>query len=211
MAKKRIMFRAQGTSPLLMNAIPDDLLEKLAKGISTPKSKGVDVDLDEIAQKKIYLDDGGVIGIPMQNLLAGMKYAGRSVKIGKKNVSTADTTSLFSLCKLEGLFIQLDNGQPGTKPTWVRDMRRGVHRQGASRVMVALVRPRFDSWGFNASITYDDSVVDEKTLRQIVEIAGSKSGLCDFRPSCGGPFGCFAVTSWVIEKIEDRELAEATA
>lgn len=211
MAKMRINFRANGTSPLLMNAIADDLLEKLAKGISTPKSKGVDVDLDEIAEKKIYVDDGGVIGIPAQNLLAAMKYAGRSVKIGKKNVSTADTTALFALCKLEGLFIQLDNGTPGTKPEWVRDMRRGVHRQGASKVMVALVRPRFDSWGFNASITFDNSVVDEKTLRQIVEIAGSKSGLCDFRPSCGGPFGCFGVTTWVVEKIEERELAEATA
>lgn len=209
--KKRITFRADGTSPLLMNAIADDLLEKLAKGISTPKSKGVDVDLDEIAQKKIYLDDGGVVGIPAQNLLAAMKYAGKSVKIGKKNVSTADTTMLFALCTLEGLFIPLDNGQPGTSPTWVRDMRRGVHRQGASKVMVSLVRPRFDAWGFTASLTYDDSVVDEKTLRQIVEIAGSKSGLCDFRPSCGGPFGCYAVTNWVIEKIEQRELATATS
>lgn len=211
MAKKRITFRADGTSPLLMNAIADDLLEKLAKGVSTPKAKGGDVNLDEIAEKKVYVDDGGIIGIPAQNLLAAMKYAGRSVKIGKKNVSTADTTALFALCKLEGLFLKLDNGRPGTKPAWVRDMRRGVHRQGASKVMVALVRPRFDAWGFNASITFDDAVVDEKTLHQIVEIAGSRSGLCDFRPSCGGPFGCYAVTSWVVEKIEDRETTEATA
>lgn len=211
MAMKRITFRAVGTSPMLMNAIADDLLEKLAKGISTPKSKGADVDLDEIAEKKVYMDDGGVIGIPAQNLLAAMKFAGRSVKIGKKNVSTADTTALYSLCKLEGLFIPLDNGEPGTKPTWVRDMRRGVHRQGASKVMVALVRPRFDTWGFNGSLTFDDSVADEKTIRQLVETAGAKSGLCDFRPSCGGPFGCFGVTSWVVEKIEQRELAETTA
>ena len=35
-----------------------------------------------------------------------------------------------------------------------------------------------------------------KMLRTIVDDAGSKIGLGDFRPDCKGPFGKFKVTTW---------------
>lgn len=33
-------------------------------------------------------------------------------------------------------------------------------------------------------------------FREIVDAAGKRIGLGDFRPACKGPFGKFTVTSW---------------
>jgi hypothetical protein len=38
-----------------------------------------------------------------------------------------------------------------------------------------------------------------KLLRSIVDAAGKRSGLGDFRPSTKGPFGKYVVSSWNIE------------
>jgi hypothetical protein len=35
-----------------------------------------------------------------------------------------------------------------------------------------------------------------KLLREIVDAAGKRIGLGDFRPACKGPFGRFCVVNW---------------
>lgn len=211
MAKHKITLHVVGTKPgILMNAPAPDLLERLINKNPKPKSTGGDIDLNDLAKGKLYLDDDGSVVIPGDNLLAALKYAGRSVKIGRKAVSTATSTTLFSLIELDDMYLKLDGGKPGTEPIWKLDLRRGVHRQGSSEVMVALPRPLFKEWGFTATVYYDDKVVSVEVIRQLFDIAGSNSGLCDFRPSRGGRFGRFVVDSWVIEKVEEKKLAAAT-
>jgi hypothetical protein len=43
----------------------------------------------------------------------------------------------------------------------------------------------------------DTVILAPKLLREIVDAAGSRIGLGDFRPATKGPFGRFVVTSWV--------------
>jgi len=45
-------------------------------------------------------------------------------------------------------------------------------------------------------ISYDDSILKETELRKVVDDAGSRVGLLDFRPEHKGPFGRFIVTHW---------------
>jgi hypothetical protein len=40
-----------------------------------------------------------------------------------------------------------------------------------------------------------------KILREIIDAAGKRIGLGDFRPACKGPFGKFVVTEWHVEEI----------
>lgn len=44
-------------------------------------------------------------------------------------------------------------------------------------------------------------------FREIVDAAGKRIGLGDFRPACKGPFGKFVVTSWVIQENDLRAAA----
>ena len=57
-------------------------------------------------------------------------------------------------------------------------------------------RPRFDEWSLSFTLTLDDGAMAEKMLRLIVDDAGRRIGLGDFRPDCKGMFGKFDVTSW---------------
>jgi hypothetical protein len=43
-------------------------------------------------------------------------------------------------------------------------------------------------------------IVDETRVRRIIDDAGSRVGLLDFRPERKGPFGRFVVTSWAESK-----------
>jgi hypothetical protein len=45
-------------------------------------------------------------------------------------------------------------------------------------------------------IEYDTVLLKEEELRQVVDDAGSRVGLLDFRPEKKGPFGRFIVTEW---------------
>ena len=57
-------------------------------------------------------------------------------------------------------------------------------------------RPRLDEWTLQCEFQYDDTLLKESELRRIVDDAGSRVGLLDFRPEKKGPFGRFMVTEW---------------
>lgn len=59
-------------------------------------------------------------------------------------------------------------------------------------------RPRFEKWDLTFVIEWDLELLSEKEIRQIVDDAGKRVGLLDFRPEKKGPFGRFVVTSWKV-------------
>jgi hypothetical protein len=66
----------------------------------------------------------------------------------------------------------------------------------ATRGRIVRHRPRFNEWEVTFLIEYDTALLNEAELRQVVDDAGSRVGLLDFRPEKKGPFGRFMVTSW---------------
>jgi len=66
----------------------------------------------------------------------------------------------------------------------------------ATRGRVMRHRPRFDRWELTFVVEYDSDLITEAQLRRIVDDAGSRVGLLDFRPEKKGPFGRFMVTEW---------------
>ena len=66
----------------------------------------------------------------------------------------------------------------------------------ATKGRVMRHRPRLDSWKLKFQIEFDDTLVTEKQVRQIVDDSGRLVGLLDFRPEKRGPYGRFVVTHW---------------
>jgi len=66
----------------------------------------------------------------------------------------------------------------------------------ATKGRIVRHRPRFAEWSFTCEIEYDPELLSEEQLRQIVDDAGKRVGLLDFRPEKKGPFGRFIVTEW---------------
>jgi hypothetical protein len=63
-------------------------------------------------------------------------------------------------------------------------------------------RPMFEDWKLAFEVELDTSIINAKLLRQIVDDAGKRIGLGDFRPSTKGPFGRFVVTKWVEQVVK---------
>lgn len=186
----KVRVRCEGISPLLMNRVPDELLEQLRTKTTKPKVR--DISQADEAFGKIYLDETKKPGIPVENLFSCLVNAGRMVKIdARRSMSTATSTLLPMFMSLEEQFLPF-HGEPKHEI----DLRRG--RNPKDGVMVALVRPKFRSWSFDVTVEINDKLINVEHIRRLFDTAGTAMGLGDFRPSCKGQFGRFKVTEWEV-------------
>jgi hypothetical protein len=179
---------------ILMNPMTDDLLDELA-GVAAKKASDKDTPLADRAAKKVIRDENGKIGLPVEYILAALIGAGRHVKSGKKQISTATTTSLYEFLEIDQTFLPFANQENNS---WTVDKRRGVLNNAGKSVAVAIIRPKFKTWETTFEISIDTTVMDEKIVKQVFEAAGAKIGVGDFRPSKRGPFGMFIVSAWEV-------------
>jgi hypothetical protein len=95
------------------------------------------------------------------------------------------------------------NGEPLTE--WEVDSRSVVIPSTGGRIMAH--RPRVDTWNVSFTLDVDGTMFSPGLVRAVVDDAGKKIGLGDFRPARKGPFGRFVVSHWDVAK--DADLAKA--
>lgn len=188
----KIHCTIKGTSPLLMNRFTEEA--ELSVSSTTKKatkaSKGTP---REQAEKKAYVDEQGVLFVPGMNVFACIIQGGQFIKIGRAKATNAKSSIIPAAMILEEERCTL-----GTKEFEV-DTRSVVIPATGGRIMAH--RPRLDEWQCSFTIDlFDPDILSASDVRQIIDDAGKKIGLGDFRPSRKGPFGRFVVTSWTEEK-----------
>lgn len=174
----RIEVQVQGKSPLLCNRfIPSFDSEN-----KTPQ---------EIAEKKLYLSRSKphkpIIPGPnlYQSIIQGCWSYFLSIKQGTRN--QLNLIPGFIIVEEDEIHIQ--HVEP-----WVVDERSVRIPPTGERALT--YRPRFNDWVLNFHLLLDEETVKPEQMRKMVEVAGKRIGLGDFRPRCGGPFGKFEVTTW---------------
>ena len=186
----------RGTSPLLMNRMDPSVLEEIRTKVKPSKAASVGTTLTprEEAERKVYVGEDGPY-VPGQNLMACFIAAGQYIRLdGKRQVSTAKSTVL------PGLMTLLDSAPllkvPGTDKaaTWEADVMQGRNPNGGEGV--AICRPRFDEWALSFRLDIDVAEIGENAIRDLVDKAGRRVGLGDFRPQRKGIFGQFVVECW---------------
>jgi hypothetical protein len=68
-------------------------------------------------------------------------------------------------------------------------------------------RPRVDTWHTTFTIDLDTTMFTPNLVRSVVDDAGKKIGLGDYRPARKGPFGRFVVSRWEIVEIDLKAAA----
>ena len=190
----RVEIQCQGVTPLLMNRLTMEGLENIRNKVKAPKGAGKPIPRDEAAPKVHQTEDGKPI-IPTEALFACLVAAGQFARLdGKRQISTAKSTLLPAFLTMEDPYILLHGEKPGDKPKWEVDMRQGKNPNGGEAV--AIVRPRFDKWGFKCSVIVDTHEIQMQTIRSLFDMAGRRCGLFDFRPLRKGIYGQFVITSW---------------
>ncbi len=144
----------------------------------------------EQAEKKTYVDEKGTLYIPGPNIFSCLIQAGKFHKNGKSKVTTTKSSLIPAGLSVREIVCSL-----GTKE-WEVDSRSVVIPATGGRIMAH--RPRLDEWSISFTLDVDDAMFSPDFIRKLVDDAGSKVGLGDFRPDRKGPFGKFVVTAWKV-------------
>jgi len=210
---KNIEITVTGITPLLMNAFKGDANEG-SSGSSAAKDFGTPL---QQAQGKLYIGmDGDSLVIPQPNIFSCIVEGGKFFKNGKSKVTTLKTSLIPSCVFFPDVEYLLEyNGTVGTWTAatmdpgcWSVDSRPIRNPSTGGRILRH--RPIIHDWRFSFAVDLDTDEMSARLFRQIVDAAGSKIGLGDFRPACKGSYGRWKVTSWVVTE-EEAEVDEAEA
>lgn len=170
-----VAVEIEGSSPLLMHRFPMVPVEALEK--KPPEEQA------EIACYRCP-DTGQlyVPGIAIQRCLV----AAATYSKGKGRATLQKQVAACVMVSPERALLGVQKFDVDARPVVVP----------ATKGRVVRFRPRLDAWRCSFTIEYDDTLITVTQLRRIVDDAGSRVGLLDFRPERKGPFGRFMVTSW---------------
>jgi hypothetical protein len=130
---------------------------------------------------------------PTNNIFSCIIEAGKFHKSGKTKITTARSSLIPA-----GLMIERELVYFKRPATWEVDSRGVVIPSTGGKIVKH--RPRLDDWCLNFTLVLDPKMFTPKEIRMILDDAGSKVGLGDFRPARKGIYGRFVVTSWEEEK-----------
>lgn len=187
--------KISGIAPLLVNRFHEGAEEAVNNpGGKTIKTRKQMLPQEDAAQR-LYTDITGKHPVmPGVNVLACLISAGRFLKAGRRALTTMKESIVPA-------FIAIDEGEIRIAPgKWETDSRPVVIPATQGRIMRH--RPRFDAWSLEFTVNIDDGgEIHQDVVRQLLDEAGSKVGLGDFRPNKRGPFGRFRVDTW--ERIKE--------
>jgi hypothetical protein len=134
----------------------------------------------DVAARRLYLNDAGQPCIPASNVFRCICNAARFLDRG--------TAEVIAALLIEEADIAISSDAP-----WTVDAR-SVRQQG-SRERSICYRPCFDHWRLSFVLQVDTGLIDCATAIDLLNLAGRRIGLGDYRTERGGPFGRFEVTN----------------
>ena len=210
----KISFRLTGVSALLMKQDDVQASDLLTAWRKDPINKKISVPGDDRSPPWTWTTcvyhDGKHLTIPAVNLMTGLRKAGAQIILKRQTTFKELTQS--------GMFIDQEFLRFGVGPKAQQvamapianaaagDMTFAEHCKFAETLGFRLfvkratvgtakhvrVRPRFDTWTIEGSLTVVAQEITREVVGQLLTIAG-RGGLCDWRPACKtpGPFGMF--------------------
>lgn len=185
---KTVNVEIQGTSALLINRFGEvaELPGKSMKGkkdYGTPRSQ---------AEKTAYYDeDTKLLWVPSSWVSGTVKSVASDYKLtgtrkSVKSVSGGAVVPLEEKCYFKERY-KLSDIEIDSRPVVIQ------------RARIMRSRARLEKWSITLALQIDDEILDLETVHNILNDAGRRAGIGDYRPQKGGPFGRFIVTKWKVE------------
>jgi hypothetical protein len=189
---KERTYTIRGVAPLVMhNERLSDPLDKWTRLVAqiSKKQKKTEDDLMELSRREWF---GGLYlfgpkeapGVPERNLERMLRDAASKTKRGK---------DVQSACIVTEPAMLVYEGPKNAEALWEsgKFLLRASCKVGQMRVIRS--RPMFSEWGLTFTVNYDELVLEPELVDGFVELAGSRIGLCDWRPKHG---------RFIVEKVQ---------
>ena len=190
MAHRNLFVTFKGIGQLLQcNPQTVDRFNRYAqqmKAINNKKTKRTDDDYVELRnlemRSKIYWSDEIGIYVPstwVTAAIAGNSF--RTVKVSKADIRA----SVFADQNQIPLTYRSMEKVKSPEDIVLNDEFRidMILPQGQVRVVKAI--PIFHDWSFSTNLSFDDEIIDEASLKMVLERASRYGGFGDFRPTFG--------------------------
>lgn len=148
----------------------------------------------EEAEKAAYRTAAGELYVPGEAVARMMREAGGNHKQKGTRKSWKYVIPSAVLVPEDQILLRDKEGNPICD--YEVDSRPVVIPSTKGRIMRH--RPRLNKWFLEFHLEIDENMIDPDFVLQLLQEAGSKLGLLDFRPEKGGRFGRFQVVSWAI-------------
>jgi len=170
-------FKVTGQFPLLTHN-PASMSVKTG-----PKTKKVPSAEDE-AEAGTYRDEEGRFCIPSVAFRSALLTGLKGKKVGKVGAATVFRPAVFNA---DEMTVILDAKTMKPITSYVIDARRAmVQRNGIIRR-----RPRFEGWAAIVRFLIDEEITTPQQIAEHLNIAGTTTGVGDFRIERNGQFGSF--------------------
>ncbi len=177
---KTIKVSIEGTSPILMNKYNVQAELDRQKGVRTTKHYDPEIE----AEKSAYWDESKkTLIIPSEVLYASLLNASSFHKIGRRSAKSILAGSI----RVEPMQVSLGTNkyEIDTRPVVIQRNR------------VLKSRAKLTKWKATFEIVYNENLIaNPEIVRTVLEEAGQRIGIFDFRPQKGGPYGTFKITSF---------------
>lgn len=179
---RTLRFKIRGVSPLLMhNGQLADPLNEWTKALKkiTSKRKKTDADYAEMSRIEWYGSLYLKAKIPCVPgwVLEAVLINGSK----KKRMGTQAKIAIF--CDKDYL-LEYD-GPRNIDELWEGDNHRLTCGVRVQRARIMRTRPKFENWGLEFDVLFEDEILNQREIEDIVEIAGRQVGLMDWRPKFG--------------------------
>lgn len=200
----KIEVTISSVTPILMNRFTEANEVQVSGGtsVSLRGDKGTP---REQAEPKRYADTEGRLYIPGPNIFAAIIAAGVFHKAGKRQLTTQKTSLIPAGIMVDDIVCSLTDASGEPLTAWEVDSRSVVIPSTGGRIMAH--RPRVDAWQTTFVLDVDSTMFSPNLVRTLVDDAGKKIGLGDYRPARKGPFGRFVVSRWETVEIDLKAAA----
>jgi hypothetical protein len=214
---KRYKITLTGERDLLLHHDNIDFSERVKKWQKDPANRAKSVAGDDRSPAWSWIGylyhDKKQLVIPADNLMTVLREGAKRVSTGKRG-GTFKSQSQSSILINEESWPLLINGESvdwkevanfgddedfekHQKIAEVLGFELFVKRAKIGNSKHVRVRPRFQNWSCQGTVTILDDTINKETLEMILSQAGRFAGLGDWRPSSPkspGPFGTFTAT-----------------
>lgn len=171
---RKSMITLKGLSPLLMNAFPS---EEIPNFKNLPK--------DQQAEHSAYRDKDNELYVPGVAVQRALINAAVYTK-GKGRASAQKSAAACMMVDPDKILLGLKEYVIDSRPVVVPATKGRIVRH----------RPKVENWKIKFTLEWDDELLSEEKVREIVNNMGKRVGLLDFRPEKKGPFGRCEVSKW---------------